>query len=412
MKRAKTLTIAFVSVIFVGCLLYFFLSASHPSKEFRNSLHPVESFLPSSYKNIKAGSLSNDGKFVAFIAEDSNGGRKLFLKPVDKDEITEVDNAWISCQFDENGTIWFDKKENDGFSIWKCDSGSQSPQKVIEKDVRPHPSSDGKWVAYRESMPEGKPTLLGNKILGLWLYDTSTKKKREIFAERLVLSYRWLPAGEGIIGVCLPSEKEFRTELEGMLESNVYMLPNPSTMGRLVLVEIPSFSEKMIDQGILARSIEPSIVSDGSVVALKQVSEQRLPEPPKSLENPSLLKPNFKIEFWKYEKAQNWKSTLLWQQEGGCYSFAISREGDSILFSTTDPQTLNDELWLVDLKKKATEKVSEGKEPIQSISYNDALNSFLVVSSKRIFLVDKNGNQKDLLAININAVESGKDVKR
>lgn len=364
---------------------------SNPPKEI--SVSSYKGVAISDIASIIAGSISSDGNRLAFIGEDIKGSHKLFIKT--GDEVRELGTAWKSCHWDEKGTLWFDKKEGEKFSIWKWSPNMPTPTLVISRGLSPSPSPSGKLIAYREIMiSEVQLDNLLSGAKGLFVWDVLEKKIIKILDNRFVVSFCWLPHEEKLVAICLPSDKEFEKEIQA-LGTNLLTLPSPHTMGRIILFDLSSKKEQVLDKGVIARAISPSFLKDGSIVFIKQpqgsmqMGPMARPTPPKTVRE---------VEVWKYNKARDWVPELLWDGEG-YYFFAVSEDGNFLLIiSPLEQMNERFRIKLVHIPTKSSKEVGD-IERVNTVAYSPATKSFFIVTSNSLLLVDLKGRRKDLLTI-------------
>jgi len=324
-----------------------------------------ESQKPPFVEFIQAGALSKDENYLAFIGRNSKGDMRLFVKPLKEDKIWEISDSWMSCAWDGQGVLWFDQRKDEELSIWKWSFGS-SPQLVIKEGLRPCPSIDGKRIAFEAFGREESYT-------GLSIYDVETKKKFKILTDRTVVSWCWSPEEE-IIAVCLPTLKE--SESGGTL--SVF----PSLQGRLIVVNLSPYREKIIAEDVAAKSVPICLLKNGNIVYQKV--------------KPSLFGGPY-VEFWEYEKSQEWHPKLLWREQVSERRFGISDDGRYLMtFRGLDDSASLYEVRLVDLQKGETRSVAQGGD-IMFFIYSPSWDGFFVGTMEEVFFIDKEGHRRNLL---------------
>jgi hypothetical protein len=286
-----------------------------------------------------------------------------------------------ACRWDGNNTLWFEKEDSKGnFTVWCWKDGVAKASPLPIGAWRPVPSPDGKYVAFLSGIQGG---------LSIW--DASAKRIQKISAD-YVSAYGFSPEGKFFVFV--------RTKSDQSTGNFALGIPMPQNQGEVAIIRVPNWEKvKVIDKGALLRPIRISFLKNGDFVFLKK--ETSLPSSPPPLpKTPEEAKVGELAgsKFILYEKSRQWQAKVIWTEKYVKDMFAVSSDGKFLLvpcpLSKGNPNQAV--LKLVNLSTKQGRNVVEVSD-LKDLFFNEALKSFLVVSSQKIFYLTLDGKRIDII---------------
>jgi hypothetical protein len=277
--------------------------------------------------------------------------------------------------------LWFEKEDSKGnFTVWFWKDGVAKASPLPIGAWRPVPSPDGKYVAFLSGLQGG---------LSIW--DGSAERIHKIPAN-YVSTYGFTPEGKFFVFIRMSSDQSTGNFALG--------IPMPQNQGEVAIIRVPYWEKvKVIDKGALLRPIRISFLKNGDFVFLKK--EISLPSSPPPLPKTPQEAKTVELagsEFILYERARKWRAKVIWTEKYVNDMFAVSSDGKFILVPCPLSKGNQNQavLKLVNLSTKQERNVGEVAD-LKDLFFNEALKSFVVISSQKIFYLTLDGKWIDII---------------